>query len=61
MLDIAKAYEETQANLRALVRDHPEDALAGKVPATPDWSVLAGLPALRLRYGEKERMAALSE
>jgi hypothetical protein len=61
MLDIAKAYQETQANLSAFVRDLPEDALAMRAPASPDWSVLDGLPALRLRYGGEERMAALSE
>ncbi|MCA1727693.1 MAG: maleylpyruvate isomerase family mycothiol-dependent enzyme [Actinobacteria bacterium] len=39
MIDLAKAYEETQRNLAALVRELPEDELSTTVPASPDWTV----------------------
>jgi uncharacterized protein (TIGR03083 family) len=39
MLDLAQAYEETQAHLVAIVRDLNAAALAAMVPASPAWSV----------------------
>ena len=38
-IDLAEAYEQTQANVGALVRDLPSDELSIVVPASPDWTV----------------------
>ena len=39
MLDLVKAYEETQRSVAEFVRSLPEEQLALKVPASPAWSV----------------------
>jgi uncharacterized protein (TIGR03083 family) len=39
VLDLAQAYQDTQAHIAEIVRDLPDDALRTKVPASPDWSV----------------------
>jgi uncharacterized protein (TIGR03083 family) len=38
-IDLADAYEQTQANVAALVRDLPDARLGAFVPASPDWTV----------------------
>ncbi len=39
MLDLARAYADTQRSLAEFVRSLPEEQLQQNVPASPDWSV----------------------
>lgn len=39
MLDLARAYAETQRSVADFVRSLPQEQLQQKVPASPDWSV----------------------